>query len=242
MKKLAILIPSYKRQEVLNATLRGLYENTSMDEGYDVCIAVGLNKASPSEIEMVDKYDALFEEKGILFHSVYYESNIGKANILNTLFKLYGHHSDYIVTMDNDMVISEPWLYYIGYCDLMDYDIMGFSSAKFWAHDPVRKNCAFVGIGEHLFYTPHSIAGGMMLFHNQFLATHPWTNHGGVYGCDDATMCLRTMKKYVLYSGRDWLVHDPLNSSTPKLKSYEDKKKELYKNGTVVFHEGWDEN
>lgn len=54
-------------------------------------------------------------------------------------------------------------------------------------------------------------------------------------------MCLKTDKKYVYHTDIDWLEHDPLNSITPILKEYEDKKRALYKNGTTVFPLGWDE-
>lgn len=242
MRKLSILIPSYKRPEVLDATLRGLLQNTSQGENFDVNVAVGLNQATSLDISIVERYEKLFDEKGIPFRSVPYDNNIGKASVLNVLFRLYAGHADLVVTLDNDMVISKPWLQYIGYCDFMDYDIMGFSAARFWAHDPIRENCAFVGVGNHLFYVPHGVAGGMMLFHAQFLRDHPWTNLGGVYGRDDASMCLLTDKKYVLHKDEDWLVHDPLSSSTPVLKVYEDKKKALYKNGVTVFPVGWDEH
>lgn len=241
MKKVAILIPSYKRPDVLRQTLDGLYQNTTANEGYSVCIAVGLNKASDTENQLVDHYRELFRAKGITFHSISYDANLGKAKILNILFKVYTQGYDYIVTLDNDMVISKPWLYMISICDLVDYDIMGFSSSRFWAHLPLRDQCQSFKMGDHLFYAPHSIAGGMMLFHRGFLEKNEWTNLGGVYGRDDAEMCLRTVKKFVYHTDKDWLVHDPMNSSTPVLKIYEDKKKDLYKNGVTVFSEGWDE-
>lgn len=241
MKKLIILIPSYKRPEVLRATLTGLYDNTSQDDGYNVTIALGLNKAMSDDIKIASDFKVLFGESGIPFKHIQYEENVGKAKILNVLFKLYAEESDYIVTMDNDMVIKMPWLYQISIADKIDYDIMGFSSAMFWAHDPVREKCSFVSVEENLFYKPHSVAGGMMLFHSNFLKENKWTNHGGVYGREDADMCLRTDKKYVLFSDKDWLVHDPFSCTTPLLKSYEDKKKQLYKIGKFIFPEGWDE-
>lgn len=241
MREISILIPSYKRPSVLELTLKNLYFNTNSNINFKVNIGVGLNKASDIEKIIVKKYESIFEGKEIPFHSISYDNNMGKATILNILFKLYANNSDLIITMDNDMVISEPWLYLIPICDAIDYDIMGFSSAKFWAHDPIQKNCAFIGIGGHMFYKPHSVAGGMMLFHKSFLEKHQWTNHGGVYGRDDAEMCLLTKKKYVIYSDRDWLVHDPLSYSTEELKSYEDKKKALYNMGIPIFPDGWDE-
>lgn len=241
MKKLAILIPSYKRPEVLNHTLSGLLNNTYSSEDLEVSVGLGLNKASPEEQSIASMYIDLFNASGTVFNYVSYNNNIGKANILNVLFKVYADNTDYVVTLDNDMVISKSWLKYIKYCDVIDYDIMGFSASRFWAHDPIRENCSSTKVGEHLFYMPNSVAGGMMLFHSQFLKDHQWTNFGGVYGRDDADMCLKTDKKYVYHTDIDWLEHDPLNSSTPILKEYEDKKRALYKNGTTVFPLGWDE-
>lgn len=241
MKKLAILIPSYKRPDVLRATLTGLCDNTCQGEGYDITVSVGLNNAMLDDIKIIKDFKILFNELDIPFKFIQYEKNVGKAKVLNVLFKLYGGESDYIVTMDNDMVIKMPWLYQIDIADKIDYDIMGFSSALFWAHDPVREKCSFINIEENLFYKPYSVAGGMLLFHSEFLKEHKWTSHGGVYGRDDADMCLKTDKKYVLSSDRDWLVHDPLSCTTPELKNYEDKKKHLYNIGKFVFPEGWDE-
>lgn len=241
MKKITILIPSYKRPDVLAHTLKGLYDNTVHGDVYDVCIAVGLNKAGPLEVGVIDSYKFIFEGLGINFQFMSNKENIGKAAALNELFYIYGRYSDYIVTLDNDMYIKKPWIHLIERCKSIDFDIMGFSSATFWAHDPIRENCASMEVGEHLFYKPYSVAGGMMLFHSQFLKDHQWTNFGGVYGRDDADMCLKTDKKYVLFSDEDWLDHDPLCSSTPILKAYEEKKKELYKKGTTVFSKGWDE-
>jgi glycosyltransferase involved in cell wall biosynthesis len=241
MRKLSILIPSYKRPEVLSATLNGLLENTPQRGDFDVNISVGLNKASQEDTYVVNNYTLLFAEKGITFNSVFYEHNMGKATVLNVLLKLYAHSPGLVITLDNDMVITKPWLHLVGICDAVDYDIIGFSGTRFWAHDPIRERCMSFNQGDYKFYLPYSVAGGMMLFHHQFLKDNPWTNHGGVYGRDDATMCLLTKKKYVLHTDEDWLEHDPLNSSTPQLKSYEDKKKELYQNGTTVFPVGWDE-
>lgn len=241
MKKIVVLIPSYKRPEVLSLTLRGLFDNTVQGNDYDVSIAVGVNKVSQEDALVISRYNALFESMGIPFHSVLYKNNTGKAAALNSLHRIYALESDYVVTLDNDMVISMPWMHRVGLCDRIDYDIIGFSSARFWVHDPIRERCPSTKVGDLLFYAPYSVAGGMMLFHNQFLKKNEWTNFGGVYGRDDADMCLRTKKKYVLYSDEDWLAHDPLNSSTPALKEYENKKKALYKNGITVFPDGWDE-
>lgn len=241
MKKVAILIPSYKRPEVLRMTLEGLYHNTTANEGYDINICVGLNQAAEKEIDLVGQYEGLFKAAGIQFNWLPYSTNIGKANILNTLFTRFVDRGELVITLDNDMVISRSWLHLIKPCLSIDFDIMGFSSSKFWAHEPSREICSSVECDSYTFYSVQGVAGGMMLFHYSFLENNSWTNHGGVYGKDDAEMCLKTQIKYVIHYPEAWLVHDPLISSTQELKSYEDKKRALYKAGTTVFPEGWDE-
>jgi len=241
LKSIAILIPSYKRPDVLKLTLDGLYRNTTAHEGYNITICVGLNQASGEEMGLMGQYEGLFRSAGIQFNWLPYSTNIGKASILNTLFARFADGYELVVTMDNDMVISKPWLHLIKPCLGIDFDIMGFSSSNFWAHEPSRERCSSKESEGYTFYSAHGIAGGMMLFHHSFLQKHPWTNHGGVYGRDDADMCLKTQKKYVIFYPEGWLAHDPLVSSTPELKSYEDKKRALYMAGTTVFPKGWDE-
>lgn len=240
MKRVAILIPSYKRPDVLKLTLEGLYQNTTANEGYDINIYVGLNQAAEKELGLVSQYNNLFCDAGIQFNWLPYSTNIGKANILNTLFTRFVDRDELVITLDNDMVISKPWLHLIKPCLGIDFDIMGFSSSKFWAHEPSRERCTSVESEGYTFYCANGVAGGMMLFHHSFLEKNSWTNHGGVYGKDDADMCLKTHKKYVIHYPEDWLVHDPLVSSTQELKSYEDKKRALYKAGITIFPEGWD--
>lgn len=241
MKSLLILIPSYKRPMVLEKTLGGLYLNTVQGQVYNISMAIGLNQSTFKEEEISYRYTDLFRRIGIPLFIEKYKSNIGKAASLNQLFKLYSNKCDYIITMDNDMVIIKPWIHIVKQCNKIDYDIMGFCGSHFWAHDPIRSNCQCIVREGLKLYTPFSIAGGMMLFHRSFLEKHSWTNYGGVYGRDDATMCLYTKKKYVLDIEEDWIWHDPLKNSTPELKKYEDKKLGLYGKGTTIFQVGWDE-
>jgi glycosyltransferase involved in cell wall biosynthesis len=241
MRSLLILIPSYKRPVVLEKTLGGLYLNTIQGSEYNIRIAVGLNQSTSYEEEIVHRYLYLFRRIGISLFVEKYKDNIGKAASLNQLLKLYSNKCDYVITMDNDMVIIRPWLHIVRQCNKIEYDIMGFCGTQFWAHDPERSICSCIIKDGLKFYTPFSIAGGMMLFHRSFLEKHSWTNYGGVYGRDDAAMCLLTKKKYVLDIEEDWIWHDPLKNSTPELKEYEDKKVDLYNKGTTVFQVGWDE-
>ena len=241
LRKLSILIPSYKRPNVLERTLNGLLDNTASDENFEINVGIGFNKYSSIEVGISNWYNTLFKSKNIKYSSLFYDHNVGKAVVLNELFKKYANDSDLVITMDNDMLIKMPWTHYVTLSDLIDYDIMGFSSSRFWAHDPIMEKCPSTESNGRKFFSPYSVAGGIMLFHRDFLANNPWTNHGGVYGRDDASMCLLTQKKYVLHSDENWLDHDPLSSSTADLKLYEDKKKALYKSGVTVFPEGWDE-
>jgi hypothetical protein len=217
MKKIAILIPSYKRPFSLLLTLRGLLGNTRVGDEYEVSISVGLNQGSPEDQAIINQMEVPFEEKGIKLNSVSYEKNIGKATILNILQTLYAEDADYIITMDNDMVIMKPWLHLVSQSNYIDYDIMGFCSVRFWAHDPIRDNCNFVKKTvdgkDYRFYTPVSVAGGMMLFHSKFFKSNPCNSSRGFYGKDSASMPLITQKKYVLHSEEDWLIHDPLKDS-----------------------------
>jgi hypothetical protein len=241
VKKVAILIPSYKRPEVLRHTLQGIYQNTYSGIDFQVGLYVGLNKVSDTELAIVEEYEPKMNLKGIDFKYLPEEANIGKANILNKLFDLYCAGYDYIVTMDNDVYIRGSWLCYLETSEKIDFELMGVSTEGYWPHLPKREECPFFTEGGTTFYTPPGIGGGIMFFHYSFLDMHKWTNHGGVYGVDDAQMCLIANKKYVLHCEQDWLVHDPLSCSTPVLKDYEEKKKHLYSINKPIFPEGWDE-
>ena len=241
MTKLSIFIPSYKRPEVLDMTLKGLYDNTVSGNEYNVEIYLALNKAGEADVNVAKSYVDIFKNKGILFKYHCHIKNVGKAKALNNLFDISSKDSDYIVTMDNDMVIRMPWLHYVTEANSIKYDIMGFCSSLFWAHDPIRERCPFINYNGFTFYKPYSVAGGMMLFPYNFLKDNKWTNHGGVYGRDDAEMCLRAKEKYVYNSEEPWLEHDPLKGTSDLLKDYEDKKVKLYESGITVFKDGWDE-
>lgn len=247
-KTLAILIPSYKRPEVLNFTLSGLQQTlkdfTDLVSGvwFDIGIYVGLNKVDWMGLKVVSQYKDNFEKIGIDFGWEVYKDNIGKAACLNDLFnkRCPAPKFNYIITLDNDMYLKKPWLHLIN--KKFDYDMIGFASPKFWAHIPAENDAEVIEIdGDIKTYRIPDIAGGMLLFHREFLERHPWTNLGGVYGRDDEQMCRKAEKKFVLKWEADWLEHDPLKSTTSELESYEKKKKDLYSRGITVFQKGWDE-
>jgi glycosyltransferase involved in cell wall biosynthesis len=245
-RKVAILIPSYKRPEVLDLTLSGVVDTTD-DNLYDIHIGVALNQVRPQDVSVTDKYKEIFLNKGIPFRVLTERINIGKAEALNKLFDevikkgAFGE-GDYIVTMDNDMHLRMPWMHLIKDVEDLDFELLGFGSIKFWCHLPERSKCNGKPYKErYILYALTSIAGGMMLFPWGFLNKHRWTNHGGVYGEDDATMCTIAKKKYVLAWDEDWLRHDPLMNSTDELRQYQSKKEALYAKQKYVFEPGWDE-
>lgn len=240
MKKLSILIPSYKRPTVLDNTLNYLLKNID-NNIYDITVAVGLNEATANEEYIVNTYEKRFKDINILFKSISYERNIGKAKMLNILFKIYAYKSDLVITMDNDIVILKPFLNYINVCELVDYDIMSFSSLRYWAHNPIRETCPYSIINNYIFYHPTNVGGGILLFHRDFLEKNPFEDNGGVYGKVDLSMCLKTKKIHVLHINDDIFLHDPLANSTPELECYEKRKQELIKKGVFVFPENWNQ-
>lgn len=243
---MAILIPSYKRPQVLDLTLSGVYNTIDCDL-YEINIGVVLNQARPEDVSVADKYKGMFLQKNVSFTVIVERVNIGKAEALNKLFdevskKASFGEEDYVITMDNDMYLKMPWMHIIKDVEDLDFELLGFGSTKFWCHLPERSKCN----GEpykkrYTLYALTSIAGGMMLFPWGFLNKHQWTNHGGVYGEDDATMCTIAKKKYVLAWDQDWLLHDPLMNSTDELRQYQSKKEALYAKQKYVFEPGWDE-
>lgn len=241
MLDLLILIPSYRRELVLYKTLSGLLENTEPEKvDLKVKIAVGLNAGREHERDLCWLFQRLFGSLGIPFVFRSYSENIGKAEVLNDLYRTQeGKDARAVITMDNDMVIKKPWLQLIKKAVPLDIDMVGFGSATFWAHLPPREECeSFVYDGYEI-YRPYAVAGGMLLFKSEILDKYPWTNHGGVYGRDDATMCDNIHNRAVLHWKEDWLDHDPWGRKTQELSSYDEKKKALYKEGTTIFPVGW---
>jgi hypothetical protein len=243
MVDLLILIPSYRRELVLYKTLSGLLENTSPEkDGLKVGITVGLNAGREYERNLCWQFQRWFGLMGIPFSFRSRKDNIGKAAILNEMFEEQcGIEAKAVVTMDNDMVIKKPWLGLMQKAIGMDIDMVGFGSSTFWAHLPTREECEVMEYEGCKVYKPYGVAGGMLLFKPEILKRYPWTNHGGVYGRDDATMCDCVDRKAVLHWDEDWLDHDPWGRKIPSLCSYDEKKKALYKSGTTVFPAGWDE-
>lgn len=241
MTKLSILIPSYKRPSVLLNTLEGVSNTLRNSSDFDIGVYIGLNKVTSDTLCVAEKFKKVFYDLGIKYEFLLYKDNEGKAFVLNDLFDKFAKHYDYVITMDNDMYLKLPWLDLVKSAITIDFDILGFGSPAFWAHVPPKEITEFFEISNYKIYKSLGIAGGIMLFPKSFLIKNPWTNMGGVYGIDDAQMCLKTSKKYVIYWERDWLEHDPLAKSLPDLKDYHERKEKFIKQNIYVLQKGWDE-
>ena len=243
MKSVAILIPSYKRPEVLKLTLQNLFSNTILDASlnYKVGVYIALNSYTQEEVEIVTSFTESAQQCNVSYGWITYPDNRGKAAALNDLFSRFSGGYDYIVTMDNDMVIKMPWMHLIDIAEKTDFQLMGFGSSIFWAHQPSRELCNGYPLEGCTVYSMDQIAGGMMLFPRETLEKYKWTNKGGVYGFDDAQMCLDVSKKFVLNWPCDWLDHDPMSSSSPDLKRYHDRKQHFFSKGQYILQKGWDE-
>jgi glycosyltransferase involved in cell wall biosynthesis len=243
VKSVAILIPSYKRTEVLKKTLEGLFENTRVDpnDPIQIGIFVALNYVSSDDLHTVASFYSTSKKLGFSYDCIGYPDNIGKAAALNDLFIKFSGDYEYIVTMDNDMVIKLPWLHLLSTASKLDFQLIGFGSNTFWYHIPSREMSSGYPLDSCEVYSLSEIAGGMMLFPRKTLEDNRWTNKGGVYGFDDAQMCLDVSKKFVLHWGDDWLDHDPLQSSTPELAHYHNRKQQFFSQGQYILKKGWDE-
>jgi len=243
--KIAILIPSYKRPQVLKETLYNVLQNSMPEShlGTEVGLYVALNESSPEDMSVITSMVEPALQCNVKYAWVSYSENRGKAVALNDLFNKFAGGYDYIVTMDNDMVVKLPWLHLIDVATRTDFELMGFGSSTFWAHQPRRELLGdkfYTLMDMYHIYRLDQIAGGMMLFPRQTLEKHKWTNKGGVYGFDDAQMCLDVNKKFVMFWDQDWLDHDPLGTSASDLKQYHDRKQHFFNNGQYILQKGWD--
>jgi glycosyltransferase involved in cell wall biosynthesis len=240
--KTLILIPSYKRQEVLNLTLKSLF--AVHKPSWEITVCVGDNQSTPETLGIILHYNVKYK---------YSSQNLGKAEMLNRLLRDFDGDYDVIVTMDNDMVLLKPWYHILDGFLRTSHDFCGVAAEKWWWHVPLdRAECDSWEtnepdniLREHVqFYNPVGIAGGLLLFRPEFLRAHPWTNQGGVYGAEDGLMCQTTRNRAVIYWDEDWLQHDPLSSAPDvpeSLRTYQEKKRILNEAGTMIFPEHWDE-
>ena len=233
--KALILIPSYKRAEVIDLTLKSLF--AVHEPSWDITVCVGDNKASPETQEAITRYPVRSEP---------YPVNIGKAAALNDLLVKYDGDYDVICTMDNDMVILKPWYELLNAFVRSAYDYVGFGGPRWWWHIPLnREECPIVSRETMItVYSPSGIAGGLLAFKPEFLRAHPWTNFGGVYGVDDGIMCQQTLSRAVFYWSEDWIRHDPLSYTVDApayLRANQEKKQALNIAGKHIFPKNWDE-
>jgi glycosyltransferase involved in cell wall biosynthesis len=239
MKRLLVLIPSYKRPKVLDLTLQRLFSSHRPE--WDLTVMVADNKSSDETSVVLFNFRAQAETLGINYDYGCIPENIGKARALNNMLQYQYGDFDVIVTMDNDMVIYEPWYWLLDKFLETNYDFIGFGSSAFWWHIPLDRSkldCATAG--ELLIYHPAGIAGGLLAFKPDFLRSHPWSNGGGVYGLDDGLMCQTTQTRAVFFWGVEWLKHDPLQGAE-ETREYHAKKRFLNESGVTVYQAGWDE-
>lgn len=243
--KLSICIPSYKRPLVLKHTLEGLIQNLT-PYFFDVNIAVGvLGEEDYDSMELVrDIYES---DRDIRFDYWIYNENIGKAHCLNHLFTTFAHDSDYILTMDNDMYIKEPFLHIVEaaiYARPNTYwDFVGFGATNYFQH-VLASNITMprVDFGydgkKYTYCYPLGIGGGMQLLTNQFITDHPFqSNGGGVYLGEDEYYSRITRNRGVVLYDTDWVEHNPFGHL---YQEYEDIKHKRVESGQTVFQPGWD--
>jgi len=239
MKKVLIMIPSYKRAPVLEFTLKHLCLNIEHGK-YDVEIVVGLNKASRVERDIVIEQRKLSETRDLVINYIEFEHNVGKAECLNTIVGRHFRGHDFVLNIDNDMWIKEPWLDMLTYLESIDYDMVGFGSTHFWSHTP-GIDANYDELSKYRLYKRPHIAGGMSLYSPAFIETYKFFGHDRVYGGVDGHSCTQAVKKYVLYADTPWLEHDPLGGSTEDLRHYAERKSLLLSKQEIFFKEGWDE-
>lgn len=256
--KLSILIPSFARPKVLNETLTSLV-NLSYGYGMDVRIEVG-TMGDFESYEVVNSAREFARKRVAFIYSlsdvdmqyndvwhVHYPWNIGKAQCLNDMIQNHGD-ADYILTMDNDMVVRRPWLHILRAAIDSQYiygnfDICGFGSSEYFIHIPMSKDeCpheAFF-INDHIYDIcyPLSLGGGMMLFHTDYLMEHAFDSYGGgVYLGEDDLMSKTTANKRIIYYDEPWVEHDPFGDIL--YPEYAKQKIDLYNSGTRVYERDW---
>jgi glycosyltransferase involved in cell wall biosynthesis len=238
MKTALLMIPSYKRPEVIDLTLKSFFALPE-DKDWKITVAVADNKASPETQAVISKYPVNY-----LFHA----ENIGKAAALNDLLTRFDGPYDVLITCDNDMVFGLSWFWILDLFTASPFDFVGFAGPSWWWHLPLdRAVCPvdpdYKAVGVAV-YRPAGIAGGLLAFRPDWLRQHPWDNRGGVYGLEDGLQCLETQNRGVFWWERDWICHDPLSSSLNApvaLQTYLARKRVLNEAGILVFKPGWDE-
>jgi glycosyltransferase involved in cell wall biosynthesis len=242
IRKLLILIPSYKRPQVIDLTLCSLWHHH--DPTWEVTVAVGDNQISEETMLVFVRQRDAYTAKGIHLKLLPFKHNIGKAQALNELLRVFNGSFDVIVTMDNDMVVHKSWYWICREFMASPFDFVGVSSPSWWWHNPLDRNeCPGDTCGSLTVYRPQGIAGGLLLFKPDFLRAHPWTNNGGVYGMDDGLMCKTTENRAVFYWSEDWITHDPLSAGEnvpANLLAYRERKRALNESGVMIFPVGWD--
>lgn len=238
-QELDIFIVAYQRPEILYHTLKGLYANLADSDKFNINLYIWINDNTEKDAE-VCIWAFLYKPhfiKNIKFLPT--EQNFGKAHALNTMYDNYSGPDHFVLVLDQDMYFKMPFMHIIEQATNMQFDILGFASRNFWMHIPEKKDSSKIEFVDFTIYYSMFIAGGMMLLPGSFLAENRWTNEDGVYGGDDAAMCLATNSKFVLEWDADWLDHDPLGPEIEHLQDYYAKKLVYVEQGQYTMPHGW---
>ena len=247
---LKILIPTYRRAKIFKHTLDSLFD--TIDESiFNVEIHIGI---LADDIETMEYYIQRKKNPNVGFTSCkFYRTNIGKAKCLNDLFNTYCWHddTDFVLTLDNDIVFYQPWLKHIetvvSTTYMLKWDFFTFSGKNCFMTMPDNlEQMTFIADYQYkseIYNIRWAMAqgGGMVLYPYLWLDDHPFESIGdGVYLGEDEAHCRATNRRYVLYHDSDWIRHDPHADLYPEYKQYYEKKTKQIEEGNYYFAPDWD--
>jgi glycosyltransferase involved in cell wall biosynthesis len=258
MTKLCILIPTYKRSKIFGHTLNSLFATIDRSP-FDVYIFVGvldreIETRSICEQREIDFWIGRDFSNVKYYIPTYFNSNLGKAKCLNDLLN-YCHDMDYIITMDNDIVLYHSWLHIVEAAISttkeisLDWDFFTFAGRNCFMSQPDNLQEMTYVANYPYKYRNYKIrfaaaqGGGMVLYKPEFLDKNPFqsTTPDAVYLNEDASHCRATTKRYVMYYDEYWIQHDPYKDMYPEYKEYYRRKEQQIEDGNYVFLERWDE-
>jgi GT2 family glycosyltransferase len=106
-KKINIYTATYYRFEKTKKSIMSIIE-LAEDSIHDIKIYIGDNNTKIEEMkEWLETINKNYEDVEVYFS----EKNIGKANIINYLYKNYDNNVDYVFSIDSDMYTSEEFKY-----------------------------------------------------------------------------------------------------------------------------------
>lgn len=155
---------------------------------YDTTLFVGDNNSND---EMKKWLDTLKSERVRVFYS---QRNIGKAGIVNKMYREYGNECHYFISMDSDMIADEDYNFIdrmVWYaCNMPQFGLLSTFQKENDQHlwDGLTQIESKDGF-EVAFGRYNCVAGGCVI-----LSKHMWDSignydtYGNVYGYDDGLM------------------------------------------------------